>query len=106
MPEPRKLKKPIPELRAELLADPRTQKNATILGMTAEAYVERVLHYAQHPDEQPVFNILPDEQVKAQGGATVAEVKAWLEQVERGEVTLGPKAFSDGFESAKPPPKR
>jgi hypothetical protein len=105
MPEPKKLKKPIPELRADLLADARTAKNAQILGMTTEAYVERVLHYAQNPDEQPVFNILPDDQVKAQGGSTVAEVKSWLEQVDRGEITIGPKQFSDGFESGKPTPK-
>ena len=97
----RKLKKPVDELRKDLLADSHTQNIAKTLGLTTEAYVEKVLHYATHPDEKPVFNILPDDQVKAAGGATVDEVKAWLEQVRSGKIQLGPKAYQDGFEPAK-----
>jgi len=98
----RKLKKPVDELRKDLLADAHTQSIAKTLGMTTEAYVEKVLHYATHPDEKPVFNLLPDAEVKAQGGATVEEVKSWLEKVRSGKIQLGPKAYQDGFEPSKP----
>ena len=96
------LKKPIEEVRADLLADERTQRYAKTLNMPLEAYVEKVLYYATHPEEQPVFNVLPEDQVKAMGGATVAEVRTWLEKAKSGEVALGPKGYTDGFESAKP----
>jgi len=98
----RKLKKPVAELKQELLADAHTQSIAKTLGLSTEAYVEKVLHYATHPDEKPVFTLLPDGEVKAQGGATMDEVKSWLEKVNRGEIKLGPKAYQDGFEPAKP----
>lgn len=96
------LKKPVEELRAELLADERTQRYAKKLNMPLEAYVEKVLYYATHPEEQPVFNVLPEDQVKAMGGATVGEVKSWLEKADRGEIALGPKGYTDGFDPAKP----
>lgn len=99
---PRALKKPVEELRKDLLADEKTQHIAKTLGLSPEAYVEKVLHYATHPDEQPVFNVLPEGEVKAEGGATVEEVQQWLGQVQRGEITLGPKAYADGFEDPKP----
>jgi len=96
-----KLKKPVEALRAELLADGHTQHIAQTLGMTVEAYVERVLHYATHPEEAPVFNVLPEDQVKAQGGATVAEVQTWLQKASRGEIAIGPRAYTDGFDDPK-----
>jgi hypothetical protein len=96
------LKKPVEEIRTELLADERTQSYAKKLNMPLEAYVEKVLYYATHPDEQPVFNVLPDDQVKAMGGATVQEVQGWLEKATRGEIPLGPKGYTDGFDPPKP----
>lgn len=98
----RKLKKPVEELRKDLLADPHTQSIAKTVGLSTEAYVEKVLYFATHPDEQPTFNILPEDQVKAQGGATVKEVQDWLQKVNQGEIQLGPKGYQDGFEQAKP----
>jgi hypothetical protein len=101
----RKLKKPIPELRADLMADPRTKDMAERLGMTLEAYVEKVLDFAQHPEKVPQMNVLPEAEVKAQGGATVEEVKAWMEDVRDGKITLpGDNRPKDAFESA--PPKK
>jgi hypothetical protein len=96
----RKLKKPVEELRRDLLADERTQGIARTLGMPLEDYVEKVLDYAQHPEKQPEFNVVSDEQVKANGGATVADVKGWLNKVLTGEVALGPKGYTDGFDEA------
>jgi hypothetical protein len=102
MAETRKLKKPIEELRADLLADERTQRYAKTLNLPLEEYVEKVLDYAQHPEKEPVFNIVPEAQVKAQGGATIGEVQTWLKKAISGEIQLGPKGYTDGFEPAKP----
>ena len=33
------------------------------------------------------------------------EVKAWLEKASRGEITLGPKQYADGFDPPKPAKK-
>lgn len=96
----RKLKKPIPELRADLLADPRTRDMAERLGMTLEAYVEKVLDFAQHPEKVPQMNLIPEAEVKAQGGATVEEVKTWMKDVTDGKIKIsgGEGAPKDGFE--------
>ena len=97
----RQLKKPVEEIRAELLADERIARIAEKLNIEKEAYVEKVLEYALHPEKQPVLNLLPEDQVKAQGGATMAEVKTWFEKVDSGEIDLTPGHLKDGFEPAK-----
>lgn len=104
MPEPRKLKKPVEEIRAELLADVHTQNIAKKLGLSTEDYVEKVIHYAV-TGEEPKLNVLPDAEVKANGGATVDDVKAWLNDAISGKVAIGPKHLHDGFEPAKPQKK-
>jgi hypothetical protein len=97
-------KKSADELRAELMGDPRTASMAQTLGLTLEAYVEKVLDYALNPAKKPVFNVAPDAEIKAQGGATVQDVQQWLEQVKSGEVQIGPKGYSDGFDDPKKRP--
>lgn len=97
----KKLKRPVEEVRAELLADPHTKDIAKTLGIPLEEYVEKVLDYAQHPEKQPQFNVLPDEVIKAQGGATTADVKQWFENVAAGKIDLRDPRDKDGFE-AKP----
>jgi hypothetical protein len=100
--EPKRLKKPVPELRADLLADPRTKDMAARLGMTLEAYVEKVLDFAQHPEKVPVLNVAPDAQVKAEGGATTEEVKAWFQEELDAQVSSAEKSrVKDGFDDPK-----
>jgi len=94
----KRLKRPIEEVRAELLADPATQGIAQKLGVPLEEYVEKVLDFAQHPEKQPQFNVLPDGQAKAAGGATTGEVKQWLEDVADGKVDLRDDREKDVFE--------
>jgi hypothetical protein len=94
----KKLRRPIEEVRKELLSDPTTQHIASTLKMTVQDYVEKVLDYATHPEKLPQLQILPDEQVRAAGGSTVAEVKAWLEKAARGEIDLRPAREKDAFE--------
>ena len=52
----KKLKRPVEEIRAELLVDPATQGIASKLGIPVEQYVEKVLDYAQNPEKQPQLN--------------------------------------------------
>jgi len=93
-----KLKRPVEEVRAELLADPHTQSIAEKLGIRVEEYVEKVLEYALHPEKQPELNVLPEGEVKARGGATTTEVKRWLEDVAAGKIDLRPPHQKDLFE--------
>ncbi|HEY3450719.1 MAG TPA: hypothetical protein VGK67_30460 [Myxococcales bacterium] len=102
----KKLKRPIEEVRAELLADPATQGIAQKLGMPLEEYVEKVLDFAQHPEKKPEFNVVPDGVAKAQGGATTAEVKQWLEDVADGKVDIRPAREKDSFEETLPTQRR
>lgn len=98
---PPMLKRPVEEVRKELLEDPRIADIAKQLNIEVAAYVEKILDYAQHPDKQPVLNLLPDDVVKAQGGHTMADVKQWFEKVDRGEIDLVPAHLKDGFDDGK-----
>ncbi|MGC4114846.1 MAG: hypothetical protein QM765_09595 [Myxococcales bacterium] len=102
----KKLKRPIEEVRAELMADPATQSIAQRLGMPLEEYVEKVIDYALHPEKKPEFNVLPDGEVRAQGGATTGEVKQWLEDVADGKVDIRPDREKDSFEETLPTQRR
>ena len=97
----RQLKRPIEEIRAELMADPSTQNIAAKLGMELAAYVEKVLDYLQNPDKQPELNVLPEGEAKAQGAATTEEVKQWFEDVISGKVDLRPASQKDAFVAAR-----
>lgn len=48
------------ELREQLLADPHTQQIAASLGVDLETYIDEVLHFATHPDEEPELAYLDD----------------------------------------------
>jgi hypothetical protein len=101
--KPRGLKRPVAEVRAELLASEETKHIAKTLGISLEEYVEKVLDYAQHPDKEPILTVVADEaalkaaypEVK-----TTAEIVAELEQYVIGKATfeLGDGSLDkDGF---------
>ncbi|MFY1825507.1 hypothetical protein ACN47A_06315 [Myxococcus fulvus] len=101
-----RLKRPVENVRAELLADPDTQRIAKSVGMELAAYVELVLDYAQHPEKEPVLQVVPDEILKQSGyePASIEEVGEFFLGAARGELGLGPPpAYYSGFES-KPAP--
>jgi DNA-directed RNA polymerase specialized sigma subunit len=108
----KKLKKPVEQLRVELVADPATQSIAKKLGLPVEEYVEKVLDYAQHPDKQPQLNLIPDGVAKSQGGATTADVVKWFNDVAARKIDVRDdrqKARDDrekdAFEAKKPAKK-
>ena len=106
MPPMKKLKRPVEEVRAELLADPATQSIAKRLGLELEVYVEKVLHFAQNPEKQPVFNVMPDGVARANGAATSAEVKQWFEDMADGKIDIRTDREKDSFEETLPTQRR
>lgn len=99
VPEPKKLKKPVPELRAELLADKDVKEQARMLKIDLAEYVEKILDYAQNPEKPPQLIITPDEELKAQDPTvpTVQELQTHLEKIINGEVMVSRAQQLDGF---------
>ncbi len=53
--------------RAQLLQDPYTAKLAEELGIPISEYVQQVLHFMQHPSEEPQVLVVEDEDLHSQG---------------------------------------
>lgn len=99
VPEPKKLKKPVEELRAELLADKDVNEQAQMLQIDVAAYVEKILDYALHPDKPAQLIITPDEELKARDPniPTVEELQTHLQKIVDGEVMISRAQQRDGF---------
>jgi len=97
----KKPKKPIEEIRAELLADPAVQGIASKLGVPLEKYVEKVLDYVQHPEKEPMIRVIPDAEAKAAGEPSIADIKKWLQDVTDHKIDLRNPRDKDVFEDAK-----
>ena len=97
--EGKKLRRPVEEVRAELLADADVIEQARLLQLPVEQYVEKILDYAVHPEKPPAILIVPDEALKQQdpSAPTVAEIEDYLKKVVSGEVTVSPAHQRDGF---------
>jgi hypothetical protein len=54
-------------LRKKILADPNTAKIAENLGVPLEDYVNQVLHFALHPDEEPNVYVVEDAALRQMG---------------------------------------
>ncbi|CAM3664865.1 hypothetical protein G4177_17925 [Corallococcus sp. ZKHCc1 1396] len=102
-PAPSRLKRPVEVVRAELLADADVKQQAELLKLPVEAYVEKILDYAIHPDKPPQLQIVPDEELKARDPkiATVAEIETHLQKIIDGEIVISPAQQRDGFSSDK-----
>ncbi|WP_163998235.1 hypothetical protein [Pyxidicoccus caerfyrddinensis] len=99
VPPPKKLKKPVAELRAELLVDKDVIEQARMLKVDLAEYVEKILDYAQNPEKPPQLVITPDEELKAQDPSvpTVEELQTHLEKIINGEVMISRAQQLDGF---------
>ncbi len=100
VPQPRKLKKPVEEIRAELMADPDVKEQARLLKIDVADYVAKIIDYAQHPEKPPQLTITPDEELKAKNPRTptVEEIQGYLQDVIDGKVMLNRAQQRDGFE--------
>jgi hypothetical protein len=98
-PQPKKLKRPVEEVRAELLADKDVREQARMLELPVAEYVEKILDYALNPEKPPQVEILPDEVLKARDPSipTVAEIQTHLEKIISGEIAISPAHQRDGF---------
>ena len=90
-----RLKRPLEQVRAELLADSDTQRIAQAVGMELEAYVELVLDYARNPDKQPVLAVASDEELRANGyePPSAEDVANFFIAGARGELGIGGPQF-------------
>lgn len=95
----RKLRRPVEEVRAELLASPDVKEQAKLLQIPVADYVEKILDYALHPQKPAQIAIVPDENLKQYDPSipTVAEMKGYLEKVVSGEIVISPAHLPDGF---------
>ncbi|MBZ4414094.1 hypothetical protein K8640_38310 [Myxococcus sp. XM-1-1-1] len=103
VPEPRKLKRPVEEIRAELLADADVKEQARMLQIPVEAYVEKIIGYKLHPEKPMPLEITLDHELKAKDpkAATVEEIQGHLDKLISGEVIISRAQQRDGFSSDK-----
>ncbi len=98
-PPAKKLRRPVEEVRAELLADADVKEQARLLKLPVEAYVEKILDYALNPEKPPQIQIVPDEELKAQDPnvPTVSEIQDHLQGIMDGRIVISRAHQRDGF---------
>ena len=69
-------------LKARLLEDPSTAQLAEQLGVPLNEYIQQVLHFMQHPGEEPQLLVVEDEDLRSAGYSVPAEeaMARFLEQ--------------------------
>jgi hypothetical protein len=100
---PTKKPEKTPEAIVEkLLDDPNTPKIAEKLEMKLEDYVALVVHYVMNPNEQPMLNIVKDEDLAKNGLKPISagEMNAYM----RESVAVAEAAVGSGFSEAKKAP--
>ncbi|WP_395854112.1 hypothetical protein [Cystobacter fuscus] len=104
-PEGKKLRRPIDDVRDELLKDPDVKEQARLLQIPVEQYVEKILDYASHPEKPPAIMIVPDEALKKEDPSipTVAEVETHLQRMVNGDIPIIPGQATDGFNKGPTP---
>lgn len=95
------LKVPVEQLRAKLMADPEVSKQAALLKLPIEQYVEKIIDYARHPSKPPQLVLTPDEELKARDPKipTQEEIGDYLQKVKSGEIAISPAHQRDGFKN-------
>jgi hypothetical protein len=103
--EGKKLRRPVDDVREELLKDPDVKEQARLLQIPVEQYVEKILDYASHPEKPPAIMIVPDEALKKEdpGIPTVTEVETHLQKMVNGEIPIVPGQATDGFSKGPTP---
>lgn len=103
---PKKPRRPIEEVRAELMVSPETQELAKTLGLSLEDYVEKVLSYYKDPSKEPMVYVASEEQIRAAGVEPPTEkaIVDYLTKVNKGEIDLRPEHMRDQFETGRPGP--
>ncbi len=98
----RALKKPIEEIRAELLKDPDTARIAKAVEMELPDYVEQVLEYLQYPERRPVFDVADEDDMRAAGYEPMSEqdVHDVFAAVVSGDLEPGSQFRKSGFDDA------
>jgi hypothetical protein len=103
--EGKKLRRPVDDVREELMKDADVKEQARLLKIPVEQYVEKILDYAVHPEKPPAIMIVPDEALKKEDPSipTVAEVENHLQKLVKGEIPIIPGKAQDGFSKGPTP---
>ncbi len=98
-PPAKKLRRPVEEVRAELLADADVKEQARLLKVPLADYVEKIIDYALNPDKPPQIQIVPDEELKAKdpNTPTIAEIEEHLQGIVDGRIVISRAQQRDGF---------
>ncbi|MET0406413.1 MAG: hypothetical protein ABW123_28595 [Cystobacter sp.] len=103
--EGKKLRRPVDEVRNELLNDSDVKEQAKLLKIPVEEYVDKILDYAVNPSKPPAIMVVPDEALKKQDpkAPTLAEVDNHLQRMVSGEIAIIPGQAQDGFNKGPSP---
>ena len=103
--EGKKLRRPVDDVREELMKDADVKEQARLLKIPVEQYVEKILDYAVHPEKPPAIMIVPDEALKKEDPSipTVTEVENHLQKLVKGEIPIIPGQAQDGFSKGPTP---
>jgi hypothetical protein len=98
------LKKPIEEIRAELMKDPDTARIAKAVSMELPAYVEKVIDYLQNPDKQPMLNLADEADMRATGYNPPGEKELHdlIQAAVNGDLDPANKYQKSGFDAGAP----
>jgi hypothetical protein len=90
-------------LRKKILGDPNTAKIAENLGVPLEDYVNQVLHFALHPNEEPQLYVVEDAALR-QMGYEPPDAEAMGQYIVEAATLAEASAPQTGFDEAKKPP--
>lgn len=68
------------EILAKVIAQPESEQIAESLGMNVEDYAKRVLFYVRNPKQQPVVEVMSDEEAREAGMPSAAECVLLLDR--------------------------
>lgn len=68
------------EILAKVVAQPESEQIAESLGINVEDYAKRVLFYLRHPNQQPVVEIMSDDEAREAGMPLAAECVLLLDR--------------------------
>ncbi|MFL5347463.1 MAG: hypothetical protein ACJ8AT_21980 [Hyalangium sp.] len=95
----KKLRRPVEEVREELMANEEVRKQAKLLKLSLTAYVEKILDYAQNPEKPPEVYVVTDAELKARDPSipSTMEIHDYIQSIARGEVVISPAHQRDGY---------
>lgn len=83
------------EVIGKILAQAETRAIADSLGLEAEEYAQRVLHYLRNPDKSPDIQLMSDEEAREAGMPSVQDCVEFLDNAVDEELRKEQAQFDD-----------